>query len=347
MSVTIEDVACRAGVSIATVSRALRGLPHVAAATRSRVVEAAAQLGYAGSATPAPRVPSTTVGIVVPYVDRWFFGCLVSATVAVLRQAGVDVVLYHLGDEAGRERFFAGTALRRRVDGLVLMSLGLTASHAATLRALAVPVVHIGADTDVFPGVRVDDVAGATKAVRYLAHLGHRDIGFITGERPVPMGFTTPLLRARAYAGVLAEFGLRPRADQEVHVDPTPAGGERAMNQLLAAGRRPTAVFAESDELALGALRALRAAGLTSPEDMSVVGFDGNDVGAALDLTTVAQPVREQGDLAARMLLGELGMRPGLPPQAVLPTHLVIRATTGRPPRRAPVDADPRDPVTA
>lgn len=331
MSPTIAAVAALAGVSTATVSRALRGLPHVSDATRTRVTDAARTLSYTAPPTPPSQHGrrTRTVGVVVPFVDRWYFGRVISGAGPVLRAAGLDMLLYHLGDESGRERFFEDMPLRRRVDAVLLLSVGATPTENRALRALDVPVAVVGADNTAFPSVRIDDVASATKAVRYLVHLGHRDIGLISGGHSIPFGFLTPLRRRRAYLDVLAGAGIEVDSDLEADGEFTVEGGERAMCQLLAAGRRPTAIFVESDEMAFGAMRALRKAGLSVPSDMSIVGFDDHDLAETLDLTTVAQPIRKQGEIAARLVLHRLGA--GEPPAGgtVLATRLIIRGSTG------------------
>jgi LacI family transcriptional regulator, repressor for deo operon, udp, cdd, tsx, nupC, and nupG len=336
VTTNIAKVAELAGVSPATVSRALRGLPHVSEETRARVVEAARTLSYSASpsASTLRSGRTRTIGIVVPYVDRWFFGKVISGADPVLRGAGFDVLLYHLGDDRGRHRFFAELPPRRRVDGVLVLSLNPSPEEYDRLRSLDLPVVMVGVDDGGFTGVCIDDVEGAARAVRYLVHLGHRDIGLISGGREVPMEFLTPLLRRRAYFEVLGAAGIEAADDLEANGSFTVAGGERAMSQLLGARRRPTAVFCESDEMAFGALRALRKAGLRVPEDVSVIGFDDHDLADALDLTTVAQPIPDQGRLAAQLLLDQLDTDLRKASSRVLPTRLIIRGSTAPAPVR-------------
>jgi LacI family transcriptional regulator, repressor for deo operon, udp, cdd, tsx, nupC, and nupG len=338
----IADVAELAGVSTATVSRALRGLPHVSSATRARVLEAAAALSYTVSPSASTLRSGRTgaVGIVVPFVDRWFFGKVVSGAVPVLREFGLTVLLYHLGDDEGRRRFFADLPLRHRVDGVLLLSVNPMPDEEGALRSLGVPVALVGAENTEFASVRIDDVEGAAKAVRHLVHLGHRHIGLISGGQRVPMGLLTPLLRRGAYLDVLDQNGIEIVPDLEADGEFTVAGGERAMCQLLAAGRPPTAVFCESDEMAFGALRALRRAGLRAPQDISVIGFDDHDLAEAVDLTTVAQSIPAQGRIAAQLLLRQLGHDIPSPAVTVLPTRLVLRGSTGPVPAQRPAVAD-------
>jgi LacI family repressor for deo operon, udp, cdd, tsx, nupC, and nupG len=335
VSSSLEDVAQRVGVSPATVSRALRGLPRVSEETRARVLAAARELGYVISPS-ASRLASGrthTVGVVVPYVNRWFFGQVIVGVEQVLRAAGYDLLLYNLSDEAGHLRFFADMPLRRRVDGVLVLSLPITRPEAEILRSLDLPIGLIGSFAHEFAKVGIDDVAGATTAVRHLTNLGHRDIALISGGQHVPMHFTAPTDRRRAYVDVLASVGVAYDPELEADGGFTMAGGEQAMAQLLGRARRPTAVFAQSDEMAFGALRAIRRAGLRVPDDISMVGFDDHDMADLLDLTTIGQPVVEQGAICARLLLDWLASgEPPTEPTRVLPTRLVVRGSTAPPP---------------
>ena len=343
MSNSLDDVAERAGVSPATVSRALRGLPRVSPATRAKVAAAAEALGYvvSPSASRLATGRTHTMGVVVPYVSRWFFGQAITGVEQVLRAHGFDLLLYNLGDDDGRDRFFRDMPLRRRVDAVVVLSLPLSEAEVDQLRKLRVPVALLGASVEPFGCVRIDDVAGATTAVRHLTNLGHHDIALISGGPAVPMRFTTPYDRRQAYIDVLASVGVDYDADLEACGDFTVAGGQRAMSELLGRSRRPTAIFALSDEMALGAIRALRLSGLRVPDLMSVVGFDNHDMADLLDLTTIGQPVVEQGEACAQMLLDRL-VAGGEPKHELrtLPTRLIVRGSTaplasGSPPASA------------
>lgn len=343
MSASIDDVAGRAGVSTATVSRALRGLPNVSAATRDRVLRAAAELDYvvSPSASSLASGRSRVVGVVVPYVNRWFFSQVICAVEAVLRAAGFDLLLYNVGDDAARERFFREMPLRKRVAAVLVLSLAPSEAEADALRALGVPVVSVGSEADGLASVRIDDRAAGRAAVQHLVDLGHRDIALVSSGWPVPMHFTAPVDRRQAYLDVHRSTGLPVDPALEADGQFTLDGGERATTELLGRGRRPTAVFAMSDEMAFGVLRAMRRHGLRAPADLSVVGIDGHELADLLDLTTVAQPVLEQGEVAARLLLRLLdeGGRE-VPAPTVLPTRLVVRGTTAPPPGPAPLEVD-------
>lgn len=327
----LNAVAARAGVSAATVSRALRGLPNVSAATRARVEAAAAELDYVTSPTASRLATGQTnsIAVVLTYVGRQFFAQVLAGAEAVLREAGYDVLLYGLPSDEVRERFFAEMPLRRRVDGVLIITMPIELEQLARLGSLRVPVAAVGMHDEGMSSVETDDVAAARMAVGHLVNLGHRNIAMIGGGASEVNPFSTPQARRAGYLEGLAAAGLSVPDNYQVDGQYTIAGGEAAMGRLLGASPLPTAVFCQSDRMAMGAMRALRRVGLRCPEDVSVVGFGDTEIAAPLDLTTVAQPVAEQGQLAARLLLEQLdGQRPR---SLTLPTELVVRSST-RPP---------------
>src|SRR5690349_8307485 len=191
MTASIEDVAKRAGVSIATVSRALRDLPDVAPATRDRVLTAARELDYVASPF-AARLASgrtATVGLVVPFVNRWFFAEVIDTVETALRRAGFDLLLYNLGDESGRRKFFADLPMRKRVDAILVVSLVLADDEFDALSSLGIGVGLLGLHRSGFLSSRIDDVASARTAVEHLIALGHRRIGLLGGDTDDPMRF--------------------------------------------------------------------------------------------------------------------------------------------------------------
>jgi LacI family transcriptional regulator, repressor for deo operon, udp, cdd, tsx, nupC, and nupG len=331
----IFDVARRAGVSASTVSRSLRGSSKVSERTRERVLRAAAELHYVPSPA-ASRLASgrtNAVGVIVPFATRWFFSEVLTGVEGALREAGYDLLLYNVGDAVGRTRFFTTMPLRRRVDAVIAVASSLAEAEQEALRSLGVPLAVVGGPVAGFSRVGVDDRAGAVMAVRHLVLLGHRNIVMISGEPGDPVGRATTAARRAGFEAALAEAGIEGGPDRVVPEPWGVTGGMRAVEQLLARRTLPTAIFAESDEMALGALQVLRRAGLDVPGRVSLIGFDDHEMAPAGDLTTIAQPVRRQGELAAGRLLTVLaGTEPDQPVQLELPTRLVVRGTTGPPP---------------
>ncbi len=339
---SIKDVAREVGVSTATVSRALRGLPRVSDETRVKVLQVAARLDYVASPHAASLASGQTraVGVIVPFVTRWFYGSVIQGAEELLREAGYDLLLYNLaGDEAARHRVFRTHLLHKRVDAVLVLSLNPTDEEVAALAKLDRPVAVVGATVEGWSSVRIDDVETARIAVRHLVELGHRRIGYVGGSLEEQLDFAAPLDRLNGYRAAMADAGLTVESSMEVVGDFTVRGGLAATRLLLDVEPRPTAVFAASDEMAVGAVHAVREAGLRVPEDVSVIGIDDHEMAEFFELTTVAQPVREQGQLAARLLLEALDDDfddPPTPPTITVPTRLVVRRTTAPPPGGQP-----------
>ncbi len=332
---SIVDVAALAGVSAATVSRSLRGHSNVSPTTRQRVVEAARELSYVISpqASGLASGRTGTIGVVVPFVTRWFFANAVAGASDVLREAGYDLLLHHLGSAGARDRFFERMPLARRVDAVLTLSLPLTEEHTLALRALEMPLVTVGAQMPGFSCVRVDDVAAATSATYHLLHQGHERIVMIAGfDDDAEFGFASSRDRRRGFREAMASAGLRVGDENFVVADAYGIeGGAQAMMKLLAMPQLPTAVVAEYDELAIGALRTLRRAGIPVPGRMSVVGIDDHEMSSVVELTTVGQPVQEEGATAAQLVLDTLAEMLPEPTDIVLPTRLMVRGSTGSP----------------
>lgn len=340
MSASIGDVAHLAGVSVATVSRAIRGLPNVSPVTRDRVLHAAAELQY--SAHPhASRLAAgrtMTIGIAVPLLSQWFFTQVVAGAEAVLASSGYDVLLYSVSDSPAMRRFVDHMPFSKRVDGMIAVDLPFMPDEVERLSAQPVPLVTVGTSYPCAPSVTIDNVDAAVMATRHLVNLGHHRIGLISHLSPQALPFTAPLQRRLGYEKVLSDAGIAPREDLIVPGNFALQGGAEAMARMLSADRPPTAVFAESDEMAMGALKTVRDAGLDVPNDLSIIGFDDHDMAAYIDLTTVAQPVQQQGETAATLLLEHMTDTRDASDMTsvVLPTRIVVRATTG--PRRSQED---------
>lgn len=333
----IKDVAREVEMSTATVSRALRGLPGVSEETRSRVRETARRLGYVPSPSAAGLASgqTRTVAVIVPFVTQWFFAAVVHGAEQVLREHGYDLLLYNLGgDAAARHRVFETSLLTKRVDAVLVLSLKPSVEELARLEKLGRPVTIVGADVPGWATVRIDDELAARTATEHLLELGHRRIAYVGGSVDGVLDFTAPAARLHGYRTSLADAGVDLDPTLEVDGDFTVAGGMRAAQDLLSRPDPPTAVFAASDEMAIGVLRVARQRGMRVPEDLSVVGIDDHEMADIFDLTTVAQPVLEQGRLAAEQVLGALESKDWKPEQVLLPTRLVVRRTTGQPARR-------------
>ncbi|HSY16561.1 MAG TPA: substrate-binding domain-containing protein, partial [Jatrophihabitantaceae bacterium] len=264
--------------------------------------------------------------------NRWYFAEVLSAVEAVLNVAGMDLLLYNLGDRAGRARFFEELPVRKRVDALLVASLVLSETESDALRSLGCPIGTLGVDHDSFYSTRIDDAAAASTAVGHLLELGHRRIALIGGDTADPMRFTPPHHRRRGYLQTLRAAGIDQDPRLEVLGYFTVDGGEAATAELLTRPDRPSALFAESDEMAFGAIRAIRRHGLRVPADIAVIGFDDQAAASLLDLSTIRQPVGEQAAELTGRLLAAVGATAQADAAAsrshVLGTELVVRGST-------------------
>lgn len=333
MVVGVELVAKRAGVSIATVSRALRAVPGVSAATRKRVQDAATELGY--SASPAASRLATgrtmTVGIVVPVLAKWFFGKVVGEAAHALQEAGFDVLLHELATAGQRERFFGTGQLHGRTDGVIIVALQPSREELDSLVSQGQAVVLLGGQSEGVGSVSVDNVGAGRAAVRHLLNLGHQRIAFIgiRDEEGSNLGGVPPLERLMGYRQALAEAGLDARDDLVQFDENSVDGGAAAISRLLVTEVPATAAFVASDEMAFGVLKILRQAGLEVPGDFSVLGFDNHELCDVVGLTTMDHDVAGQGQDAARILLDTLHGE--LPTASSRHTRLVIRESTAPP----------------
>lgn len=330
----MADVARLAGVSPSTVSRALSGAHGVSAKTRRRIEQIARELSYVVSPEASGLAGRTTrrVAIVVPETESWFYYAVLCSIEPVLRARGLDLLFYRVTSAADRDEFFAALPARRKVDAVVLVAVPLSPFQLERLDSMHVPLIMAGSRVEGYSCVCVNEALAARQAVNHLIHVGHERIGLIRIVDPEGQSRQPDAGREAGYQQALEAAGIPFDPGLEVKVDFSPDGGARAMDRLLSLDRPPTAVFAFSDEIAIGALRSLRRAGLRIPVDMSVVSVDDHPMAALNDLTTVRQEVHLLGTRAAQMVVDVLDGAPA-PPTEVLATHLVVRGSTGPPSR--------------
>ena len=337
----IADVAREAGVSKTAVSFAFNSPERLSAETAARIREVAESLGYRPN--PVARMltqrQTMTLGVLTPQAlavifSNPFFAPFSEGVAQAAEELGYE--LHFISPLHGSLAMAMGRAM---VDGVV--AIGLSADHpeVGQIEAAGLPMVLV--DSEDLPGhssVVVDDEAGARAAAEHLIGLGHRDFLVLAVEGPQPAGnqpehHGVSERRLRGYKAALGTAGLDLKSRQVVSERASLAGGAAALERALTGGSRPTAVLAMSDAMAIGAIRLARERGLRVPDDLSVVGFDDIDLAAHVDppLTTVHQPIREKGAVAARLLLARIAAGPGHRPEHIrLATELVVRSSTAR-----------------
>jgi LacI family transcriptional regulator len=330
MTATIADVAARAGVSTATVSRVLAGLGGARPATRQRVLKSVRELGYrpSGVARSLKLRTTRTLGLIITDIGNPFFPELVSAVEDAARERDFGVLLCNSGEDAEREGAYLELLAERRVDGVVIASSGVGTRHRAWLANAPLPVVLVNcaSPTVPLPTILSDNRAGAALAIAHLVGLGHRRIAHITA----PSHNEAAAERLEGARDGLRAAGLDPAALVVAEGDGHVAGGAAAAARVLERDRGITAIFAYNDLTAIGAIRAIRASGQRVPDDVSVVGFDDVDLAAFADppLTTVAQATASMGRWAVAQLLARLDGGDVTNETVTLPVHLEVRSST-------------------
>jgi LacI family transcriptional regulator len=330
---TIRDVAHRAGVSLATVSRALNDSPLVNEETKQRIVEAAGELDFAPSLS-ARRLSlgkTQTITVVTSFLTRPQAAERLRGIDAALTDSEFDLVIYNVETVEKRNQYFKSLPLRQRTDGLLVVSLPPPEDVVPRLERADIPIVFIDAheNTSGLPRVIGDDESGGQLATEHLLGLGHQRIGFIGDEFANPFGFTSSRDRFAGYSRALTDAGLVPAPE----VIALGAHGRYEARDLaatmLSQADHPTAIFAASDTQALGVLAAAQDLGLHVPDDLSVIGYDDIEACDFVGLTTVRQHLFESGRQGAQMLMAEIVERAAPPPAVVIPPEIVRRRTTG------------------
>lgn len=333
VTATIRDVADEAGVSIATVSRALRGLPSVAPSTRSKVEEVAQRLSYVPDPY-ASRLSTSrahTILVAVPLPGQWYYAQVMAGVEAVASEEGFDLQLHVVADDRQRHRFIDEVLpQQRRIDGAVLVDIPLDAGDAALLIEQGNLLVTVGQHVDGVVSIMIDNREAAREATSHLLDAGHARVGLLGGMPDGRSHLSIPREREAGFRQAFAAAAVPLDESLLVNGNFSVEGGAEAAAELLSRHDPPTAIFALSDEMAVGALQAAREMGVAVPDQLSVVGFDDHEFSAALGLTTVRQPVVEMGSLAAQALFDALAGN-SWESDRVVPHALMVRdTTTGR-----------------
>jgi len=329
--ITIRDVAQHAQVSVTTVSHVINGTRFVSEDAKTRVQTAIAALNYVPSAVARSLKSSRThtVGMMIPNNSNPYFAEIIRGIEDACFAAGFNVILCNSDDDPHKQAAYVRVLSEKQVDGLIVLSSGGDPELLDTLRSASMPQVVVDREIEDLTAdlVEVDHEGGARIAVEHLIGLGHARIACIAG----PLELSPARQRVQGWRSALDAARLAYDDTLMASGSFTAEGGHAAMCALLA--RRPSAVFASNDLMAIGAICAAAEAGLRVPQDLSVIGFD--DIARAAysnpPLTTIAQPKHQTGELAARMLMQRIA-EPGRALQReILRPSLVLRRSTARP----------------
>lgn len=331
MNTTIYDVARVAGVSMATVSRVVNGNPNVKPTTRKKVLEAIETLGYRPNAVARGLASkrTTTVGVVIPDISNIFFAELARGIEDIATMYKYNIILCNSDQNKDKEIHLINTLLEKQVDGIVFMGGQITEEHVLEFKRSPVPIV-LSATVDPkkeFPSVNINYQEAAYDAVKFLISNGHTKIGMLTGSLEDPVNGYQKYLGFRK---AIEEAKIPFNEDYVVVGDYTYDSGIEAMENFLSLDERPTAIFAGTDEMALGIIHGAQDRGIHVPNDIEVVGFDNTRLAAMVrpTLTTVVQPMYDIGAVSMRLLTKYMNKEDVSDEVVVLPHRIEFRQST-------------------
>ncbi|ANE47440.1 catabolite control protein A [Paenibacillus swuensis] len=333
MTVTIYDVAREAGVSMATVSRVVNNNPNVKPQTRKKVFEAIERLGYRPNAVARGLASkkTTTVGVVIPDISNQIFAEVARGIEDIANMYHYNIILCNADKRKEKEIRVINTLLEKQVDGLLFMGGTVTEEHVQAFRTASVPIV-LCATTDeqaTIPSVDINHEEAAYDAVHTLLESGHKQIAMISGTlQDQSNGYA----RYQGYKRALEEAGLALNEEYVRIGNYRYESGVDMMKYFLELPERPSAVFAATDEMAIGAIHAIQDAGLKVPEDVSVISVDNIRMASMVrpQLTTVAQPMYDIGAVSMRLLTKLMKKEPVEQNRVILPHEIIRRASVAQ-----------------
>jgi len=340
----LKEIAQRAGVSPSTVSRVANGKVKINSERRERIMRLLSETGYAASPAPAAEDEdgagggecgsaagrgSPTAAVIIPETFNMFQRQLFSAIEHTLHSFGYRTAFFFITLDGSNEAECLERIRAEHIDGVIMLHEIHSPEFYAHIREAGIPVVSTMCNTADIPTIKIDDNAAAVEAVNHLLSLGHRSIGMIYGPQ-----FLFGVRRAEGFASALEAAGIERDENCMVSVKQySTEFGLYGMRELLLKNHDITAVFAASDELAIGAIRALTDAGVGVPDDMSVIGFDDIEIAGYFvpRLTTIHQPLAEIGEQSALSLHRRITGANHIPPEIIIPHKLIIRESTKSP----------------
>lgn len=305
---TVYDVAHRAGVSIATVSRVVNTPDKVNPETRQRVLDAIDALRYIPKAEAAARARKSAgrIGVLAPFFTYPSFIQRLRGVTHALAELPYELTVYNVDNSARHDGYVASVSITRRLDGLILMALPFTQETIQRIVANSLETVSIECAHPAFSSIEIDDATGGRLVAEYLVNKGHTRLAFIGDSKIPAYAFPTSQRRLNGYQTAIQRAGLSLPEEYISLAEQSMENAARSINQLLDLTTPPTAIFCASDTQALGALKAARQRGVRVPQDIAIIGFDDLDIAAYVGLTTVRQHLEKSGELAVEMLLARL-----------------------------------------
>ncbi|WP_246120464.1 LacI family DNA-binding transcriptional regulator [Cohnella terricola] len=329
MAPKIKDVAKQAGVSVTTVSRVLNGERYVKDDLKIRVQRAIDELGYSPShiARSLVRRKTNLIGVIVPDVTSSFYSTILSTIEKTASLNDYNLLVCNIIEDTDKELKYLQVFQQMRVDGIIIMHEKLNEEIRELINKFSIPIIFssVKPADQKFMSVIIDDYAAAYDATRHLIELGHTRIGFIGGDM---RDITSGQNRYAGYIRALEDSGIEVPESYIRFGDYKTQSGYELMKEMLASEPYPTAVFAVSDDMAVGAMNCIHDHGLKVPEDLSVIGFDGSQLTEQVRprLTSMQQPILEMGKVTVDMLLRLIADSKNSPAEDVILQHkLVVR----------------------
>lgn len=333
MTVTIYDVAREANVSMATVSRVVNNNPNVKPQTRKKVFEAIEKLGYRPNAVARGLASkkTTTVGVVIPDISNAIFAEVARGIEDIANMYHYNIILCNADKRKDKEIRVINTLLEKQVDGLVFMGGAVTEEHIQAFKTSSVPIVLCATtdENETYPAVDIDHEAAASDAVQALIDAGHKRIAMISGSLEDPsIGYA----RFQGYKRTLEKAGLKLDESLVRIGNYRYESGVETTKYFLELPEKPTAIFAANDEMAIGAIHAIQDAGLSVPEDISVISVDNVRMASMVrpQLSTVAQPMYDIGAVSMRLLTKLMNKEAVDHHRVLLPHELIERQSVAR-----------------
>jgi DNA-binding LacI/PurR family transcriptional regulator len=328
---TMKDVAKATDVSIQTVSAVINNKPGITQETRDRILAAIAELGYRPfNVARSLRTRTThTIALIVSDITNPFFATIASIAEDQAHHAGYNLILFNTHSDTEREQYYFKTILDRWIDGVLFVTTLDQLNGLDLVQKAGIPVVALDRIPNNYagPAVTLDNIKAGRLAAEHLINLGHVHLAHISG----PLGLRLSRERLIGYEDTIRMMGISPGPVVSGDTNWSSESGYRAMRNLLALEKRPTAVFAANDRMAIGAMHAITEAGLRVPADISIVGLDNIELAPyqAPPLTTVAQSLTQVATEGVNILLEVLQGKEHSHTQIILEPYLIVRESTG------------------
>ena len=329
MTISLRDIAKKAGVSVGTASNVLNRPGIVSPETAKRVQQVIEEMGYNpnGYVKQMSAGHSRTLGLVVPNVSNPFFAEVARGVEDAAAKKNYAVFICNTGESHQREERFMSVLIEQMVKGVLITPTSLKPGHIKMLkeRGISVTLIDAAGKTSTECSVSVNDIRGGEIAIEHLASLHHTNIAWVCGPTTIPQAAD----RSKGVAAAAKSLKLKISAITTGTM--TFAAGEEAVEQFLALESRPTAIFCANDLLALGMMRGLLARGIRIPDEISIIGYDDIEFApsAAVPLTSIAQPAYQLGTVAAQLLLSECeGIETHAHQEVHFQPELVVRNST-------------------